>query len=155
MAYRLSGNFADKTMGFVRYSHIKTTLEVVESSFMSFLTYATTLSACRLCHRTAWGERWIRQVGQKLNNLKCLRTTSWNFKSRQKRLKLLLKIDRVDRRGEERGGEACQSKALYLQTTKTERGVMFMPLRQADPLLVSEQSKTYVLRYGSQCVKIS
>ena len=123
MAYRLSQNFADKIMGFVRYSHIKTTLEVVESSFMSFLTYATTLSACRLCHRTACGERWMRQVWQKLNNLKCLLTTSCSFKSRQTCLKLRLKIDREDRRGEERWGETCQSKALYLQKAKKERGV--------------------------------
>jgi len=59
MAYRLSGDFVDKIMGHVRYSHVKTTLKVVESSFMSFLTYATTLSTCRLCHWTEWGKRWM------------------------------------------------------------------------------------------------
>jgi hypothetical protein len=156
MTYRLSGNFANKIMGFVRYSQVVfTTLEVVESSFMSFLTHTTTLSACRLCHRTAWGERWIRQVGQKLNNLKCLLTTSCNFKLRQADLKLRLKIDREDRRREERWGETCQSKALYLQKEKAERSDTFIPLGQVTPLLVSEQSKTYVLRNGGQCVIIS
>jgi hypothetical protein len=154
MAYRLSGNFSVKPMGFFCYSHIKTTLEVVESSFTSSLTYATTLSAFRLCHRTVWGERWIRQVGQKMNNLKYLRTTSWSFKSRQTRLKLRIKIDIEDRCGEESWGETWHSKALYLRTAKTERGDTLMPLWQTETFLVSEQSKIYVLRHSGQCVII-
>jgi hypothetical protein len=80
---------------------------------------------------TEWGERWMRQVGQNLNSLKCLLTASYNFKSRQTRLKLRLKIDMDYGRGEERRN--WQSKALYLQKAKTERDDIFTLLRKANP----------------------
>ena len=155
MAYRLSGNFADKIMGLVHYSHIKTALEVVESSFMSFLTQATTLCTCRLViglheERGAW-DKWDRNWTILNASLQSRIISNrdkhfWDYDSK------VIVHTGEERRGEE---ELPIERPVSAESKNRTRWYVHAVAKSKPAIRVSEQSKPYVLGHGSQCVIIS